>query len=128
MLKKLLLIPLVALSLVSCQKVDESGIALNNYSKDDGYFFEKVDFVRDNLAISIVFYPDHESLVKAGVENHRIKVADGYQLHAFSFWLKNRSSCQIHIVDPKIKYDPTALGHEMTHCIYGEFHPSRNVK
>lgn len=135
MFKKLLVIPLFFSLLTACNKpeavtaTETPKVALNNYSPADGYFFEQFQFTKTNMAISFVLYPNHRAVQIAGIKNG-IKVQDGYELEAFSFWTTSKSgySCQVHIVDPRIKYDPATLGHEVTHCIFGEFHPSRNPK
>jgi hypothetical protein len=41
---------------------------------------------------------------------------------AFGFVSPDRPACTIHIVDPAKDYRPEWIGHELTHCLHGQWH------
>lgn len=43
------------------------------------------------------------------------------ELLGYTVWDGPR--CTIYIVDERVSYRPEILGHEMTHCLAGDFHP-----
>lgn len=102
-MKKLFLIPLFFL-LTACP------------GGTDGYTFEKAEYTKTNFTVEMVLYDDLKSLQKAS----GLKLEDR-ELKAFSVLHKN--NCQIHIVKPSANYEPEWIGHELTHCIHGRWHP-----
>lgn len=45
---------------------------------------------------------------------------DNAEVHAFA--VIEKETCTIHIVKPAKRYMPEHIGHELVHCIYGEWH------
>lgn len=88
---------------------------------DDGYAFEREDFKRAHIAVTIVTHPSLTDLQRAGGKAGADAGGDR-ELAAFSTLSMTGPACTIHIVDPHVRYEPEMLGHEMTHCIYGRFH------
>lgn len=80
----------------------------------DGYKFETKAVQNRDVRIDVKLHPDLEDLRRAGGD-------DG--LAAYSLIWKDGSRCEVHIVDPEVWYRPEYFGHELTHCIFGEFHP-----
>lgn len=84
----------------------------------DGYRFERKD--TEHLAPETVFVL-HKSLndlrraAPAGTVD-----PETTNLMAWSKLAGNR--CEVHIVDPSVSYQPEWIGHEMAHCIWGQWH------
>lgn len=99
----------------------------------DGYSFEVRDHVATKMLVEVVLHKDYESLRKAHERSDKVPTSDGpgsdkYKVAAFTLWWKlgdNAVKCEIHIVDPAIEYRPETFGHEVTHCLYGSFHPTQ---
>jgi hypothetical protein len=51
------------------------------------------------------------------------------QLAAFSSLSYNRDTlayeCTMFIINPEERYVPEFIGHELTHCFYGQWHPTQ---
>lgn len=99
------LILLASLLLASC-----------NTEAADGYDF-KPPQARIEREIKVVLHPNLVSVAKA---------KPGQPLAAdrelFGFAVINSKTCTIHAVDPAKSYHPEQLGHELTHCLYGDWH------
>lgn len=88
----------------------------------DGYAFEAKEFTRLAPAATFVVHRSQAELVAAAPAATRDAVtAQGRQLMAWS--VIRPSGCEVHIVDPAVRYAPEWIGHEVTHCVYGRFHP-----
>ena len=85
----------------------------------DGYQFGTPQHQKDNVQVQIVTYDSRAALLKSaksyGVKDERVA--------AFSV-LKapNYDVCIVHMVDPRVDYQPEFIGHEFTHCVYGQWH------
>lgn len=113
-MKKLFVI--AALALASCN---------THPVASDGYTFEQKSELLEPRQIKVVLYPTLSSLKKEydGTKN-AAALPTNRALQAFS--VIGQKTCTIHMVDPKVSYMPEFFGHELTHCLYGEFHPSQN--
>lgn len=111
------LLPIAALLLGSCDPVKPTAA--------DGYTLSKTTQEKLEFPVRFVLYNNLEEL--AAAHRQALLSATGKpvpadrELQAFSI-LHASGGCTVHIVDPKKKYTPEWYGHEMTHCIYGEFH------
>jgi hypothetical protein len=92
----------------------------------DGYYFEKNALRINARPIKIVVYSDVKSLRAGYAKINGRTLAANEEL--FGFGVINQSACTLHLIDPKTRYMPEELGHELTHCLYGEFHPSQNER
>lgn len=84
----------------------------------DGYRFETAEFERESPGVRVVVHASLAELRKAAPANAQVK---GRDLYAWSYI--TRDACEMHIVDPRISYQPEWIGHETAHCIYGRWHP-----
>jgi hypothetical protein len=98
---------------VSCQKQKNTGC--------DGYYFEKETFTRTDLGVHVVLVQSQKEMETLLEEHHRT-IADGRQVAAFSVLKVNEPECTIYMIDPKISYQPEFIGHELVHCVYGDWH------
>jgi hypothetical protein len=103
---------LAALLLASCSE-----------TATDKYTFEKgTGRLRPERQITVVTHPSLDDLRKE--KRATGAVAANRDLMAYS--IISQTKCTVHIVDPAVKYMPEFIGHEITHCLYGEFHPTQN--
>lgn len=87
----------------------------------DGYYFEKETFTRTDIQVKIVLVQNQNEMTKL-LEEHGRTPAAGNQVAAFSSLSKETSECTIYMIDPKLSYQPEFIGHELVHCIYGNWH------
>lgn len=97
----------------------------------DGFAFEEEQFVINDPVITVVTYPSRTSLLRAydeitlGDGDQVRKVNDNTDLQAFSKVNELTGRCEVHTLDPRVSYSPELMGHELTHCLYGEWHPEQ---
>lgn len=85
----------------------------------DGYYFSQKEFDHTkDPKISFVLYP---SAAEFNKEVARRGIKTEGQVFGFSVLGKD-GTCQVNIVDPAVDYRPEEMGHEITHCLYGDFH------
>lgn len=102
------------LALAACEKEHPSYGQL----AEDGYHLEDVSDLR-NPVIRVMIHISRADMLKAypGVPPE--------DLQAFTTYNKERTTCTVHLVDPAKKYKPQWAGHELLHCVYGNWHPSQ---
>lgn len=88
----------------------------------DGYRFERSEFVKKNLTIQVVEFSSLKAL-RASMSPD-IPAEARAQTDAYSLYIQEGHKCIIVIVDPRIHYAPEDIGHELMHCVHGDFHPS----
>ncbi len=100
-----------------------SGLVLSfNPQSMDGYVFEAKEFTNTNIRVTMYYY---DSLKDLRMEA-QIREYSGYkQLLAFAEG--DDMYCEIHTVDPEIDYRPERYGHELMHCIHGNWHSEQVV-
>lgn len=81
----------------------------------DGHTYEKDEFRHEKVTVEIVTYPSVTELRKAfpGLTNENELMGWG---------IVKGNTCQMHVVEPNVNYQPEWIGHEFTHCIRGRFH------
>lgn len=84
----------------------------------DGYQFDDMEFDRPTPNITVVTHP---SLANLRAEAPAVAIEPGRNLYAWSYL--TRDACEIHVVDPRVAYQPEWIGHETAHCIWGRWHP-----
>jgi hypothetical protein len=85
----------------------------------DGYSFSKAQYVETKFATQIILVSSQEQLLKlapAGTEK------PGRTLMAFAKLNRGAGRCTIYMVDARKAYQPEWLGHELAHCVYGNWH------
>ena len=93
----------------------------------DGYRFSTKSIERKEVRIKIVTYKTSEALEKA-LKSHlgndpKYSAIKASRVEAFSILeLPEYNVCTIHMIDPEVSYEPEYVGHEMLHCIYGQWH------
>lgn len=92
-------------------------------SSGDGYYFEKDSKRIAERPIKVVTYQTYDELLASYSTFNGRTLTVKEKLQAFTVINK---TCTIHMIDPAVNYQPDFFGHELTHCLYGEFHPSQN--
>lgn len=87
----------------------------------DGYRYERTEFVRDRVEVTVVTHPTIDALQREAARLD-VKPATGEELFGFGLVHPTEPRCTIHLVDPAKTYRPQHIGHEFTHCIRGRFH------
>lgn len=101
-------------------------VACDNQSKQkgkDGYYFEKESFTRTEFPVEIVLVKNAAQMqAEVRKRNNLHGTVDASKVAAFSVIRMNDPKCTIYMIDPKNKYEPEFIGHELVHCIYGVWH------
>lgn len=121
MLCKWISVSLLALTLISCSK-----------KASDDYEFERKEYTLLDQKIEIVLISSEQEFNKLAKEFVGPDQNAG-NLGAFSRLRLNRddenlagSECIVYIKDPAWVYEPEYIGHEITHCLFGDWHPKQN--
>jgi len=116
---------ILSMLLVSCD---------SNKNASDDYYFEQKEYTLINQKYSFVVISSSKEWDKQVKENVG-QFYSGNDIGAFSKLRLNKddfnlkgSECIIYIKDPAWKYEPEYIGHEITHCLYGKWHPSQRGK
>ena len=115
MLKKLLPIFLI-LGLTSCDTGPREG--------SDGYKFGQPQYERSQVQINVVTYKNRNYLLAAA----KARGVDNTDVVAFSVLRPPFDTCTIHMIDPRVSYEPEFVGHEYLHCVYGQWHTNNDSK
>ena len=88
--------------------------------KSDGYEFKgNPPILRSEFTTVIVQHDSLDSLNKAAKKYYGTR---SRQVHAFNIYNLDKNICTIHIIKPAKDYMPEHIGHELVHCIYGNWH------
>lgn len=110
------LILLAALAIASCKP----------QAAADGYDFERGSQRIYSQGISVVIEPSVAALQHDFAQQPQAPML-GADEKLFAFTrLTPQGVCTIYIVDPAVKYIPEDYGHELIHCVYGNFHASQD--
>lgn len=111
------LTPVVTLLLMACTPDSRSGT--------DGYQFGQPQYTNHNLKIEIIEHRSRYELRQAAKQNGIFNE----DVAAFSTISRSDSSrCTIHILDPHTSYEPEFIGHELVHCIHGQWHTNNESR
>lgn len=85
----------------------------------DGFIFEGKDGEMLNPNVQFVIMKNQEEF------NEVRKKFFGHHWHtvqAFTRWRPETKTCIIYVKDPDWEYEPEFIGHEVAHCIWGNWH------
>lgn len=115
MLKKITGLILIAL-LGACEPVSKTGA--------DGYKFGEAQYEKQTVQINVVTYKTkaefYGALAKYGSTDRSIV--------AFSIIRAPFNTCTVHMMDPRVEYQPEFAGHEFLHCVYGQWHTDNDSR
>ena len=96
-------------------------VSVPAFASDDGYRYKTDDFIRNNVQVEMVIYPNQRELLKAA-DKMGATDGPGREIFGFTLLMKNENKCIIHMVDPAKMRNRAELGHEFLHCIRGRWH------
>jgi hypothetical protein len=114
-LTNLLIVAGLAFGLATCNDVD---FANRTVVFDETAAAPYKPLGQDNYRFDL--YPNVQAF-NSEVARRGITIPGKY-IVAFAETNAIRNTCVVHIVDPAVHYNPAFLGHEITHCLYGNFH------
>jgi hypothetical protein len=82
----------------------------------DGYSFAQKETDYKTITVHIVTYSSDEELQKAAK-------ARGVTTEVNAWGTLRGNECTIHVRDPATVYQPQFIGHEISHCVWGRWHP-----
>lgn len=88
----------------------------------DGYVFKGKQFTNYDVRVRMVYYAD---ITELQLEANIRKFTNSEQLLAFA--ISQENYCEIHTVDPMHEYSPERYGHELMHCVHGNWHDRQFV-
>jgi len=118
MLKKLTLVAFLLLAGCSQSSTKQGA---------DGYTFNQKQYEKQTVQINVITYKTEEELVKAVTPRLKGTDIDPKTVAAFSDLKPPFDVCTIHMIDPKVRYEPEFVGHEFLHCVYGQWHVNNNT-
>jgi hypothetical protein len=114
-MKALWIIGLVSVLMTSCDSGPKKGA--------DGYAFEKKEYEKTSLGVTIVVMDSAKDLRKEAEKYMDKEIAK--TVAAFGKISPDTNNCTIYIIDPSVQYEPEFIGHELVHCMYGRWHPTQ---
>ena len=115
MFKKIITIAALAILIASCKPVPKTGA--------DGYTFGQKQYVKTSVQVNIVEFKTRQSFNK---ELARRGLTE--DVVAFTALKPPFDKCTIYMMDPSVEYVPEFIGHELLHCVYGQWHTNNNSK
>jgi len=91
----------------------------------DGYTFGKEQYEQNNLQVRVVTYNTEAEVQKAAAKYGE---ANTSSIAAFSVLTPPFNTCTIHMINPKVSYQPEFIGHEFVHCVYGQWHTNNSSR
>lgn len=97
-------------------------VASCNNGSGDGYRFERAEWTQTTIQTRIVLVQSRAELLKLAPAEAHVR---GAEIQAFSLISADHRVCTIYVIDPRVRYEPQWIGHELTHCIFGRWHPNQ---
>lgn len=95
----------------------------------DGFVFQIKQYEKTNFQMQVVVIKNQKEFDKIAKDffstRERRPTSVVSQLDGFSrlqHLASGELNCIIYIKDPNWKYEPEIIGHEVAHCIWGEYH------
>lgn len=86
------------------------------------YEFTDTDFVRTDINLRVHKFDDVDELYIA--ISPYLGFDDYHRRHGFSMWSIDSNHCDIFVTKPVSDIDLNTWGHELAHCVYGNWHKS----
>jgi hypothetical protein len=88
----------------------------------DGHLWEGKEWTHTFVSINVVEYKNYWDLTQDYKKVNGV-LPKGAVLNAFTTY-DGLTTCTLHIIDPDLDYRPEIIGHELMHCVHGDFHPN----
>jgi hypothetical protein len=104
--------------LISCEPSSKKNVEKNVGA--DNYYFETATQVSTDLKVKVVLVQSEQEMIELA-KQRGAKVIAGRELVAFAAIAPG--TCTLYMLDPQFTtYQPEWIGHEFTHCVFGEWH------
>lgn len=103
-----------------------SHVSINNKKRLDGYYFEHPTRHNTKFSVEIKFIDDRKEMQQMYLKSNGKSPSLNRRVIAFSTFNSTSNKCTIYITDPRKRYVPEIIGHELTHCMFGMWHNSQN--
>ena len=90
----------------------------------EAYRFEQPSFVHTDIRVIIVPMQTTRKLMEEAARLGAV-VDPSRKISAFSIISPTMNQCTIYMVEPKNGLNTSLIGHELLHCIYGDWHPNQ---
>lgn len=84
----------------------------------DSHRFERKTFERTQPGVTIVVHRTVDELRRAAPK----RTVDAGKVDLMAWAVIRDGGCEVHVVDPAVTWKPEWLGHEVAHCVWGEWH------
>ena len=82
----------------------------------DGVIFDNKTTRREQVVVRVTVHENILSLLNISIGQHEF-------INEVPIFAKiDGKECHVHIIDPLQNYSPTAIGHAISHCVWGDFH------
>lgn len=98
---------------------------LSDEAAEDGYVFQVKQFTRLQVAVEVHEFATREAM-RDELRRRFPRLGGVDRILAFSSWDGN--GCTLFILDPATAYEPAYIGHELSHCLHGGFHPGQDTR
>lgn len=107
---------LAILAVAGCEQPNRS---------QDGYYFEGGTWNCKRITVDLFWYQS-----KADLERAAIAAKARFEKGTLYGWGKVAPTChcEAHLIDPKVRWDSAAFGHEGLHCAKGDWHPQQTAQ
>ena len=123
-MKKFFATLLTPLLLLGCGDVSNTGA--------DGYQFGEKQYSNGTVTVNIRTFENREEFERTAKDMGiaQFTKSDVGNIVAFSTIPAEApyDTCTIYMIDPSTRYEPEWIGHEMAHCIYGQWHQNNNTR
>ena len=109
------------LLIIMCSSCTGTTTSFKKISKD-GFFFEgkEVETLKPNVEFIIMKNEEEFNAIRKQFFGHHWNTVE-----AFTRWRPKTETCIIYVKDPEWKYEPEYIGHEVAHCIWGNWHETK---
>ena len=84
------------------------------------------------MFLEVIEHPSYADLLFSYQKETGIVLEPGLKLLGYATYPPATRNgwfrCRIHIVDPDVDYRPEIYGHELMHCVHGDFHPNHRQR
>jgi hypothetical protein len=121
---------LMVLLMATSDTVVDDEMEIEDNTQADGYSFEGPSFDRPvlNQKIKVILVATQKEMERLYKEKtgHVFDPTGKKKLQAFAFPSQTKKFCLLYIPDARKEYRPEIIGHELTHCIFGYWHPKQD--
>lgn len=93
---------------------------------EDYYYFATPEYTLTDMHLTVKLYGSFAELQSEAARRAVVPKEDADHVVAFAVHSYEKKWCSIHMVKPTVWYLPRFYGHELLHCVYGNFHKGQD--